>query len=286
MRYIMKQPSLGFGLGLRKEHYNTILETSPDVDWFEVLTENYLVPGGKPLYFLDQISERYPVVMHGVSMSLGSHDPLDMDYLKQVKELAERTQAKWISDHMCFTGVDGVNAHDLLPLPMTDEAIRHVSNKIEQAQDFLGRQILVENASTYITYKQSNITEWDFTKAVAEESDSLILLDVNNIYVSAYNHGFDPLEYLDGIPADRVQQHHIAGHSQYDGYIIDTHDHDVVQGVWDLYAEAIKRYGEVSVMIERDDNIPELPDLLAELKIARDVFTKNFVRDNNEANHV
>jgi len=282
----MKQPSLGFGLGLRKEHYNTILETSPDVDWFEVLTENYLVPGGKPLYFLDQISERYPVVMHGVSMSLGSHDPLDMDYLKQVKELAERTQAKWISDHMCFTGVDGVNAHDLLPLPMTDEAIRHVSNKIEQAQDFLGRQILVENASTYITYKQSNITEWDFTKAVAEESDSLILLDVNNIYVSAYNHGFDPLEYLDGIPADRVQQHHIAGHSQYDGYIIDTHDHDVVQGVWDLYAEAIKRYGEVSVMIERDDNIPELPDLLAELKIARDVFTKNFVRDNNEANHV
>ena len=282
----MKQPSLGFGLGLRKEHYNTILETSPDVDWFEVLTENYLVPGGKPLYFLDQISERYPVVMHGVSMSLGSHDPLDMDYLKQVKELAERTQAKWISDHMCFTGVDGVNAHDLLPLPMTDEAIRHVSNKIEQAQDFLGRQILVENASTYITYKQSNITEWDFTKAVAEESDSLILLDVNNIYVSAYNHGFDPLEYLDGIPADRVQQHHIAGHSQYDGYIIDTHDHNVVQGVWDLYAEAIKRYGEVSVMIERDDNIPELPDLLAELQIARDVFAKNFVRDNNEANHV
>ena len=282
----MKQPSLGFGLGLRKEHYNTILETSPDVDWFEVLTENYLVPGGKPLYFLDQISERYPVVMHGVSMSLGSHDPLDMDYLKQVKELAERTQAKWISDHMCFTGVDGVNAHDLLPLPMTDEAIRHVSNKIEQAQDFLGRQILVENASTYITYKQSNITEWDFTKAVAEESDSLILLDVNNIYVSAYDHGFDPLEYLDGIPADRVQQHHIAGHSQYDGYIIDTHDHNVVQGVWDLYAEAIKRYGEVSVMIERDDNIPELPDLLAELQIARDVFAKNFVRDNNEANHV
>jgi uncharacterized protein (UPF0276 family) len=282
----MKQDSLGFGLGLRKEHYNTILETSPDVDWFEVLTENYLVPGGKPLYFLDQICERYPVVMHGVSMSLGSHDPLDMDYLKQVKELAKRTQAKWVSDHMCFTGVDGINAHDLLPLPMTDEAIRHVSNKIEQAQDFLGRQILVENASTYITYKQSNITEWDFTKAVAEESDSLILLDINNIFVSAYNHGFDPIEYLDGIPADRVQQHHIAGHSQYDGYIIDTHDHDIVQGVWDLYAEAIKRYGEVSMMIERDDNIPELPELLAELQIARDVFAKNFVSNDKGENHV
>jgi len=265
-------PSLGFGLGLRKEHYNAILDTKPKVDWFEILTENYLVPGGKPLYFLDQICEQYPVVMHGVSMSLGSHDPLDLDYLKQVKELAKRTDAKWISDHMCFTGVDGINAHDLLPLPYTDEAIKHVSQKIAQAQDYLGMQILVENASTYITYKQSSMTEWDFTKAVAEESDSLILLDINNIFVSAYNHGFDPLEYLDGIPAARVQQHHLAGHSQYDGYIIDTHDHDIVQGVWDLYAEAIKRYGKVSVMIERDDNIPDLPELMTELQMARDVF--------------
>ncbi len=274
----MKLPSLGFGLGLRKEHYNTIIDTSPNVDWFEILTENYLVDGGKPLFFLDQICEKYPVVMHGVSMSLGSADPLDMDYLQQVKDLAERTNARWVSDHMCFTGVDGINAHDLLPLPYNEETIKHVSNKIKQAQDYLGRQILVENASTYITYKQSNMTEWEFTAAVAEESDSLILLDVNNIYVSAYNHGFDPLEYLDGIPADRVQQHHIAGHSQYDGYIIDTHDHVVVQGVWDLYAEAIKRYGEVSVMIERDDNIPELSELLAELQIARDVFNTNIVK--------
>lgn len=277
-----KLPFLGFGLGLRKEHYNTILDTNPDVDWFEILTENYLVPGGKPLYFLDQITEKYPVVMHGVSMSLGSHDPLDMDYMKQVKELAERTEAKWISDHMCFTGVDNVNAHDLLPLPYTDEAIKHVSKKIEQAQDFLGRQILVENASTYITYKQSAMTEWEFTKAVAEESDSLILLDVNNIFVSAYNHGFDPLEYLDGIPAERVQQHHLAGHSQYDGYIIDTHDNDVVEGVWELYAEAIKRYGEVSVMIERDDNIPELADIMVELQMARDIFAKT----RSEETHV
>ncbi len=267
-----KIASLGFGLGLRKEHYNAILEAKPEVDWFEILTENYLVPGGKPLYFLDQICERYPVVMHGVSMSLGSYDPLDMDYLKQVKELAKRTNAKWISDHMCFTGVDGINAHDLLPLPYTDEAIKHVSQKIAQAQDYLGMQILVENASTYITYKQSAMTEWGFTKAVAEESDSLVLLDINNIFVSAYNHGFDPLVYLDGIPSERVQQHHLAGHSQYDGYIIDTHDHDIVQGVWDLYVEAIKRYGQVSVMIERDDNIPELPELMTELQMARDVF--------------
>ena len=267
----MGLPYLGFGLGLRKEHYNTILETSPKVDWFEILTENYLVPGGKPLYFLDQITERYPVVMHGVSMSIGSYDPLDMNYLRQVKELAKRTNAHWISDHMCFTGVDGVNAHDLLPLPYTEEAIKHVSEKIKQAQDFLGRQILVENASTYITYKQSAMTEWDFTMAVAEESDSLILLDINNIFVSAYNHGFDPLDYLDGIDPTRVQQHHLAGHSQFEGYIIDTHDNDIVQGVWDLYAEAVKRYGDVSTMIERDDNIPELPELLAELQMARDI---------------
>jgi len=289
----MKIPSLGFGLGLRKEHYNTIIDTSPDIDWFEILTENYLVDGGKPLYFLDQICEKYPVVMHGVSMSLGSADPLDMDYLQQVKDLATRTNARWVSDHMCFTGVDGINAHDLLPLAYNEETIKHVSNKIKQAQDFLGKQILVENASTYITYKQSDMTEWEFTTAVAEESDSLILLDVNNIYVSAYNHGYDPLEYLDGIPAERVQQHHIAGHSQYDGYIIDTHDHDVVQGVWDLYAEAIKRYGEISVMIERDDNIPELPELLAELQIARDVFNASISKSeesakviNEEANSV
>jgi len=281
----MKLPPLGFGLGLRKEHYTTIIDTTPDVDWFEILTENYLVDGGKPLYFLDQICEKYPVVMHGVSMSLGSVDPLDIGYLQQVKDLAERTNARWVSDHMCFTGVDGINAHDLLPLPYNEETIKHVSNKIKQAQDFLGKQILVENASTYITYKQSEMTEWEFTAAVAEESDSLMLLDINNIFVSAYNHGYDPLEYLDGIPVERVQQHHIAGHSQYDGYIIDTHDHDVVQGVWDLYAEAIKRYGEVSVMIERDDNIPELPELLNELQIARDIFVAN-IDTNKVTEHV
>lgn len=272
----MKYPSLGFGLGLRKEHYHSILETSPDVDWFEVLTENYLVPGGKPLYFLDQISEKYPVVMHGVSMSIGSSDPVDFDYLTQVKTLSERINARWVSDHLCFTGLDGVNAHDLLPLPYTEETIKFVADKIRQTQDFLGQRILIENVSSYITYKQSgDMTEWEFVSAVAQESDSLMLLDINNIFVSAFNHGFDPLEYLDGVPADRVQQHHIAGHTQYDGYIIDTHDHDVVDGVWELYAEAVKRFDNVSTMIERDDNIPELPALLNELQMAKDIFNQH-----------
>ena len=275
----MKYPSLGFGLGLRKEHYHAILDEpsdkQSDIDWFEILTENYLVEGGKPLYFLDQICERYPVVMHGVSMSIGSTDSLDLNYLAQVKQLAERTNAHWISDHLCFTGLDGVNAHDLLPLPYTDDTIKFVSNKIKQAQDFLGRRILIENVSSYITYKQSGMTEWEFVTAIAEESDSLMLLDINNIFVSAFNHGFDPIEYLDGVPADRVQQHHLAGHTQYDDYIIDTHDHDVVDGVWKLYAEAVKRFENVSTMIERDAKIPELPVVMQELQMARDIYTAN-----------
>ena len=275
----MKYPSLGFGLGLRKEHYHAILDApvdqQPDIDWFEVLTENYLVEGGKPLYFLDQICERYPVVMHGVSMSIGSTDPLDTNYLTQVKQLAERTNAHWISDHLCFTGLDGVNAHDLLPLPYTDETIKFVANKIKQVQDFLGRRILIENVSSYITYKQSGMTEWEFVTAIAEESDSLMLLDINNIFVSAFNHGFNPIEYLDGVPAERVQQHHLAGHTQYEDYIIDTHDHDVVDGVWKLYAEAVKRFDNVSTMIERDDKIPELPEVMQELQMARDIYAAN-----------
>jgi len=275
----MKYKSLGFGLGLRKEHYHAILDAPtnqrPDIDWFEVLTENYLVKGGKPLYFLDQICERYPVVMHGVSMSIGSTDPIDINYLTQVKQLAKRTNAHWISDHLCFTGLDGVNAHDLLPLPYTDDTIKFVANKIKQAQDFLGRRILIENVSSYITYKQSGMTEWEFVTAIAEESDSLMLLDINNIFVSAFNHGFDPIEYLDGVPSERVQQHHLAGHTQYDDYIIDTHDHDVVDGVWKLYAEAVKRFDNVSTMIERDDKIPELPEVMQELQMARDIYAAN-----------
>ena len=260
----MKLPSLGFGLGLRKEHYQAILDTSPKIDWFEVLTENYLVPGGKPLYFLDAINERYPMVMHGVSLSIGGSDPLNFNYLKQLKSLAKRINAHWISDHLCWTGLDGINAHDLLPLPYTAEAVTHVAARIKQVQDFLEQRILIENVSSYITYTPSEMTEWEFLTAIAEEADCLLLLDINNIYVSAINHEFDPLEYLKGVPVNRVQQHHLAGHTDYGDHIIDTHDHPIVQPVWDLYAEAVKHFGPISSMIERDDDIPDLSVLMQE----------------------
>ena len=267
-----KLPYLGFGLGLRKEHYTDIIDTKPNIDWFEVLTENYLVPGGKPLYYLDKIHEHYPMVMHGVSLSIGSSDPLNMSYLKQVKELASRIDAQWISDHLCWTGLDGVNAHDLLPLPYTEEAINHVAERIKIVQDTLGQQILMENVSSYITYKQSgDVTEWEFFSEVCERADCLMLLDINNIYVSAINHEFDPEEYLNNVPIDRVQQYHLAGHSDYTNYIIDTHDHAIVDTVWQLYKNAVARFGDVSTMIERDDNIPPLNKLLDELEQARKI---------------
>ncbi len=262
-------PDLGFGLGLRKDHYETILSQKPPVDWFEALTENYLVPGGKPLYYLERIREHYPIVLHGVSLSIGGSDPLDREYLAELKALARRVEPVWISDHLCWTGLHGVNAHDLLPLPYTEQAVEHVAKRVTQVQDYLGRRILLENVSSYLDYHASAMTEWEFLSAVAERADCLILLDINNIHVSAVNHGFDPLDYLDGVPAERVQQHHLAGHTDFGDYIIDTHDADVIDPVWDLYAQAVRRFGQVSCMIERDDNIPPLSDLLAELDKAR-----------------
>ena len=264
-------PDLGFGLGLRKEHYETILTERPRVDWFEALTENYLVPGGKPLHYLERVREHYPLVLHGVSLSIGGSDSLDRDYLDQLKELARRIEPAWISDHLCWTGLHGVNAHDLLPLPYTEEAVGHVAGRVQQVQERLGRRILLENVSSYVGYRASQMSEWEFLSAVAERADCLILLDINNIHVSAVNHGFDPEEYLDGVPAERVQQHHLAGHSDYGDYVIDTHDAPVIDPVWDLYAKAVRRFGAVSCMIERDDNIPPLEDLLAELGQARTI---------------
>ncbi len=267
-------PNLGFGLGLRTDHYQAILDTLPPVDWFEVLTENYLVPGGKPLDFLERIRQHYPVVMHGVSLSIGSHDPIDWDYLRQVKALAHDIEARWLSDHLCWTGIQGVNAHDLLPLPYTEEALDHIVTRLHQVQDFLGQRILLENVSSYVTFEHSTLTEWEFLAEIARRADCLILLDVNNIYVSAFNHGFDPLEFLHGVPGDRVQQIHLAGHSHCDTHIIDTHDEAIADPVWALYEEAVKRFGKVSTMIERDDNIPPLPDLLHELDQVRQIASR------------
>lgn len=272
MKYhLPKRNYLGFGLGLRTEHYETILAEKPAIDWFEIITENYLVPGGKPHYYLEKISQDYPLVMHGVSLSIGSKDALDWDYLKQVKQLAQKIEAKWISDHLCWTGLHGKNTHDLLPLPYTEEAITHIANRIHQVQDYLGQRILLENVSSYINYQQSTMSEWEFFKAICEQADCLILLDLNNIYVSAINHQFDPLAYLKAMPKERVQQIHLAGHSDMQDYIIDTHDHDIADPVWDLYMSALQRFGCVSTMIERDDNIPPLNDLLAELSIAKKI---------------
>ncbi|MBI5447637.1 MAG: DUF692 domain-containing protein [Gammaproteobacteria bacterium] len=263
-------PYLGFGLGLRTDHYAYILEHRPSsVDWFEALTENYLVPGGRPLHYLTQVREHYPVVMHGVSLSIGSTDPLNQTYLKQVKALADQIQPQWISDHLSWAGVEGINLHDLIPLPYTEEAIKHVTERVKQVQDYLGRQILLENVSSYITYKASCMQEWEFLSAIVEAADCMMLLDVNNVYVSSYNHGFDPLDFIKNVPANRVKQIHLAGHLNRGNYIIDTHDHPIIDPVWSLYEDTIRLLGPVSTMIERDDNIPSLPVLLEELAIAK-----------------
>ena len=266
---MLTYPPLGFGLGLRVDHYEAILAGDPPVDWFEVLTENYLVPGGKPLHYLMRIRERFPVAMHGVSLSIGSTAPLDREYLRQVKALAERVQPAWISDHLCWTGVAGRNTHDLLPLPYTEEALDNVVERVRTVQDFLGRRILLENVSSYVAFRDSRLSEWQFLGEIAQRADCLILLDVNNIYVSAVNHEYDPLEYLQAVPAARVQQIHLAGHENHGDYLVDTHDSEVPDPVWQLYTAALRRCGPVSTMIERDDHIPPLAQLVAELDVAR-----------------
>ncbi|MDP9090091.1 MAG: DUF692 domain-containing protein [Pseudomonadota bacterium] len=261
----------GFGLGLRTPHYEAILSEPHAIDWLEVITENYLVPGGKPLDYLERIRARFPVVMHGVSLSIGSTDPVDFEYLKMVRALAVRIEPHWISDHLCWTGVEGRNLHDLLPLPYTEEALSSVVARVGQVQDTLGRQILLENVSSYLSYCADEMTEWEFLREVALRADCNILLDINNIYVSSVNHGFDAFTYLQAMPKYRVRQLHLAGHSDLGGHLIDTHDHPIVAPVWDLYARAVGLFGDVPTMIERDDNIPELSELVAELDVARGI---------------
>ena len=261
----------GFGLGLRPAHYEAILAGRPRVDWFEAITENYLVPGGSPLHHLDRIRASYPIVLHGVSLSIGGTAPLDLAYLREVKHLAGRIEAAWISDHLCWTGTDGRNLHDLLPLPYTQEALRHVVDRVRRVQDFLGRRILLENVSSYLAFRHSEMTEWEFLAGVAVAADCDLLLDVNNVYVSSINHGFDPLDYLAGVPAGRVRQIHLAGHENNGTHLIDTHDAPVAPAVWELYAQAVRRFGAVPAMIERDGNMPSLDELVAELDVARSI---------------
>ncbi|MEW8137821.1 MAG: DUF692 domain-containing protein [Candidatus Thiodiazotropha endolucinida] len=271
-----QRPFLGYGLGLRRQHYDDVLESRPDVDWFEIISENYMVDGGKPLHYLSRIRELYPMVMHGVSMSIGSIEPLDYTYLKKLKALIERVEPEWFSDHLCWTGVNKLNLHDLLPLPYTEEALDHVVERITRVQDYLGRQMLLENVSSYISYSESQLSEWEFLREVVERADCLVLLDINNIYVSAYNHNFDPSDFVRAMPSERIYQIHLAGHTQEENLIIDTHDHPIADPVYELYTEAIQRFGRVSTMIERDDNIPPLADLLRELDRVRRIGETGF----------
>lgn len=240
------------------------------MDWFEVISENFIVDGGRPLEVIDGVCERYPLVMHGVSLSIGSADPLNRDYLRSLAALARRIEPAWISDHLCWTGVGGRNLHDLLPLPHTDEAVAHTARRIREVQDVLGRRILIENVSSYMTYADSWLTEWEFLAAVANEADCAILLDINNIFVNAFNHRFDARRYVDAVPAERVVQFHLAGHSDHGTYLLDTHDHPVRPEVWELYEYAVRRLGPVSTSIEWDDNIPEFAVLAATAEEARE----------------
>jgi uncharacterized protein (UPF0276 family) len=261
------------GVGLRPKHYDEIISTWPRIDWFEIISENFLVPGGRPLHILDQVRSHYPVAMHGVSLSIGSVDPLNFDYLARLKDLAARCEPMWISDHLCWTSVGGHNSHDLLPLPYTPEAVGHVAERVSRVQDFLGRRILLENVSTYLEFEHAPMPEWEFLNAVAAQADCEILLDINNIYVSAFNHGFSAREYLGSVAPRRVRQFHLAGHTDRGTFLHDTHDHPVCDDVWSLYDEAVRRFGPSTTLIEWDDQIPPLATLMNEADRARHVAT-------------
>jgi uncharacterized protein (UPF0276 family) len=261
--------NLGLGVGLRTVHYQHILRQQPDVDWFEIISENYMDSGGRPRYVLEQIAERYKIVMHGVALSIGSSDPLDFGYLEKLKQLAKSTGARWVSDHLCWTGVAGRNSHDLLPIPFNDDTLRHVVDRIRIVQDLLERPLVLENPSSYVTFASSTISEWEFLARIAEEADCGLLLDVNNVYVSSVNHDFDPFEYIESIPHDRVVQCHLAGHSNCTTHLIDTHDSHVIDKVWKLYSLAHQLTGGVSTLLEWDANIPPFEVVHAEVLKAK-----------------
>ena len=272
-RAIALTPSPGFGLGLRAQHFADFADAPRRVDWLEIITENFMVAGGKPLRWLDRLRADYPMAMHGVTLSIGGSEPLDAEYLRDLRALAARIQPLWVSDHLCWGGFGGVHMHDLLPMPYTDEALRHVTARVRQVQDVLGRRLVLENVSSYVEFADSELSEWAFLDALCREADCLLLLDLNNVHVSAVNHGFDPIEFLRGLPLDRVQQIHLAGHCVRDGYLIDTHDAAVADPVWRLYQHFVEHAGARATMIERDDHLPPLAELETELDIARRLAT-------------
>ena len=258
----------GVGIGLRIPHYEHILHHKPPADWFEIISENYMVDGGRALAVLDQILERYRVVQHGVSMYFGSAEPLNREHLRRLKTLVKRTKTPWLSDHLCWGSVDGTYSHDLLPMPYTFEAAEVTARKVREARDYLEVPIAVENVSSYAEFHASEMTEWEFLNEVVEKADCGILLDVNNIYVSSQNHDFDPFEYVNAVPAERVAQIHIAGHTRYEKYILDTHDHPVIDPVWKLYERAIERCGSTATLLEWDDRIPSFDEVYTEARKA------------------
>jgi uncharacterized protein (UPF0276 family) len=263
------RPNLGLGVGLRTVHFGHILARKPPVDWFEIVTENFLDTGGRPSRVLDQIAGRYPIALHGVSMSVGSTDPIDRAYLAKVKALAARVGAVWVSDHVCWTGVAGRNLHDLLPMPYTEEALGHVVRRIRRIQDVLERPLILENPSSYVEFRASSMPEWEFLARMAEEADCGLLLDVNNVYVSSFNHGFDPQAYLRAIPPARVAYYHVAGHTNFGTHVLDTHVGPVIDPVWRLYEQAHRLSGGRSTLLEWDDEIPAFPVVHREVLKAR-----------------
>ena len=262
-------PNLGLGVGLRTVHFSYLLQNHPPVDWFEIISENFMDSGGRPRYVLEQLAERYPIVMHGVSLSIGSTDPLNFDYLTRLKKLAKAVDARWISDHLCWTGVAGLNAHDLLPIPLNEQTLAHVVGRIRTVQDFLERPLVLENPSTYVTFTDSTMSEWEFLHRMADKTDCGLLLDVNNVYVSSVNHDFDPVEYIRSVPHERVVQFHLAGHTHCQTHVIDTHDNHVINPVWELYRLAHQLTGGAATLLEWDARIPEFPVVHAEVLKAR-----------------
>lgn len=276
-------PNLGFGLGLRTVHYADITEHWPKVDFFEIVTENFLDTEGRPMEVLDAVAEHYPIILHGVSLSIGSVDAVDYEFLTKVKSLAERVRTPWISDHVCWSSQGGVQVHDLLPLPYDESTLKHVVKRAKQIQQFLGRPLVLENPSSYLQFTFSTMSEWEFLARLAEEADCGLLLDVNNVYVSSVNHNFDPKEYIKAIPADRVVYFHLAGHTRFETHILDTHSDHVVDGVWELYTLAQKRFGGRSTILEWDEDIPKFDVVKAELDKAKEALRRAKVKINDRS---